>query len=106
MAIFSITNQDPFDIQTALKDGWSFPATNFWSERVQEGEFRQDLFYRLNVISIVIPPLRDRVGDIPMLTDFFADKFCMELGVGHIEVSNKVKRYFLQLPLAGKCQRA
>jgi len=63
-------------------------------QRVQQGEFRQDLFYRLNVIAIVIPPLRERVGDIPMLTDFFADKFCMELGVGHIEISRRIKDVF------------
>jgi DNA-binding NtrC family response regulator len=61
---------------------------------VRRGEFRQDLFYRLNVISIIVPPLRDRVGDIPMLMDFFADKFCMDLGVGHIEVSKRIKDIF------------
>jgi len=63
-------------------------------QRVQAGEFRQDLFYRLNVISIEIPPLRERIKDIPMLADFFADKFCMDLGVGHIELSEKVKTNF------------
>ena len=69
-------------------------SNNLLEQRVQEGEFRRDLYYRLNVISIVIPPLRDRVGDIPMLTDFFADKFCIELGMGHIEVSKKFKDIF------------
>ena len=69
-------------------------SNNCLKQRVQQGKFRQDLYYRLNVISIVIPPLRDRVGDIPMLTDFFADKFCMELGLGHIEVSQKFKDIF------------
>jgi DNA-binding NtrC family response regulator len=63
-------------------------------QRVREGKFRQDLFYRLNVISITIPPLRERVTDIPMLTDFFADKFCIELGVCHIEISRKFKNIF------------
>ena len=69
-------------------------CNNRLKQRVLLGQFRQDLFYRLNVISIVIPPLRDRVDDIPMLTDFFADKFCMELGVGHTEVSQKFKAIF------------
>ena len=39
--------------------------------QVQNGAFRQDLFYRLNVIPIEIPPLRDRKEDIPLLADYF-----------------------------------
>ncbi len=41
------------------------------SDRIQEGAFREDLFYRLNVYPILLPPLRDRKDDIPALTDFF-----------------------------------
>ncbi|MCK4423514.1 MAG: sigma-54-dependent Fis family transcriptional regulator, partial [Candidatus Omnitrophica bacterium] len=40
-----------------------------------EGTFREDLFYRLNVVPIVLPPLRDRKEDIPLLTDFFLRKY-------------------------------
>ena len=69
-------------------------SNNLLEQLVQDGEFRRDLYYRLNVISIVLPPLRERVDDIPMLTDFFADKFCMELGIGHIEISRRVKDVF------------
>jgi transcriptional regulator with PAS, ATPase and Fis domain len=43
---------------------------------VQNGEFREDLYYRLRVIPIEIPPLRNRKEDIGILTDFFIDKFC------------------------------
>ena len=71
-----------------------FSSNRLLEQLVRRGKFRQDLFYRLNVISIIIPPLRERAGDIPMLMDFFADKFCMELGVGHIEVSKKLKNIF------------
>ncbi|MFQ5561821.1 MAG: sigma-54-dependent transcriptional regulator, partial [Nitrospinota bacterium] len=42
---------------------------------VEQGLFRQDLFYRLNVIAIKIPPLRDRKDDIPLLADFFMNKY-------------------------------
>lgn len=45
------------------------------SEEVQEGRFREDLFYRLNVIEIQMPPLRNRREDIPMLVDHFLVKF-------------------------------
>lgn len=43
---------------------------------VRDKTFRADLFYRLNVIPITIPPLRERKEDIPVLTDFFLEKFC------------------------------
>jgi len=45
---------------------------------VDTGEFREDLFYRLNVIALEVPPLRDRREDIPPLVDFFIRKYCQE----------------------------
>ena len=46
---------------------------------VQEGRFREDLFYRLNVVSVETPPLRDRKDDIGALADFFVKRFAAEL---------------------------
>jgi DNA-binding NtrC family response regulator len=46
----------------------------------QEGTFREDLFFRLNIIPIELPPLRDRIGDIPILIRHFLRKFTVEIG--------------------------
>jgi DNA-binding NtrC family response regulator len=46
---------------------------------VKEGRFREDLFYRLNVVSVEMPPLRDRKDDIPALAEFFVKRFATEL---------------------------
>jgi DNA-binding NtrC family response regulator len=46
---------------------------------VEKGTFREDLFYRLNVVNIYVPPLRDRIEDIPMLTEYFINKYCTSM---------------------------
>ena len=51
------------------------------NKRVEEGLFREDLFHRLNVIRVKVPPLRDRIEDIPLLADFFLEKNAVKLGV-------------------------
>ena len=56
-------------------------ATNRELQRmVKEGSFREDLYYRLKVINLTVPPLRDRKEDIPILTDHFLSKFAKESG--------------------------
>jgi DNA-binding NtrC family response regulator len=46
---------------------------------VEKGIFREDLYYRLNVVNIYVPPLRERVEDIPMLVDYFIKKYCTSM---------------------------
>jgi two-component system response regulator PilR (NtrC family) len=50
------------------------------SERVKKGDFREDLYFRLNVIPIHMPPLRERKEDIPLLTQHFIEKYALEFG--------------------------
>jgi two-component system response regulator FlrC len=65
------------------------------TEMVEEGTFRQDLFYRLNVIPLVLPPLRDRKTDIPILAQYFLEKFSKTYGREMKAFSDPVKREFL-----------
>jgi two-component system, NtrC family, response regulator AtoC len=50
------------------------------SALVKEGKFREDLFYRLHVVEIVLPPLRERTADLPLLFDYFLEKYSRKLG--------------------------
>jgi len=66
--------------QTVRVDCRILAATNRDLRReIDEGRFREDLYYRLNVISLDVPPLRERAGDVELLAGFFLDRFCGEL---------------------------
>jgi two-component system response regulator AtoC len=61
--------------------------------KVKAGMFRNDLFYRLNVINIRVPPLRERMDDIPFLTDYFLNKCLYEINRGSFKLSAKAVRH-------------
>jgi DNA-binding NtrC family response regulator len=53
----------------------------------RQGRFRQDLLYRLNVVTIALPPLRERAGDVAILTQHFMQKFCQAANKGPVQIS-------------------
>jgi PAS domain S-box-containing protein len=69
-------------------------------EKVREGTFRQDLYYRLNVMSITIPPLRERLDDIPLLFQHFLDKLCRDRG-HRLLVDHDIMHYLYSYPWPG-----
>ena len=70
-------------------------------ERVREGRFREDLFYRLNVVTIDVPPLRDRMEDMPILLDTFVKECSMENNKIVEGVSPEVLKFFGAYPWPG-----
>lgn len=63
-------------------------------KRIEEGKFREDLFYRLNVISLELPPLRNRKEDIPLLVNHFLSKYCDKMGRDMKRMAPRVMKVF------------
>jgi transcriptional regulator with PAS, ATPase and Fis domain len=72
-----------------ISDAWVIAATNQeLKQKVKEGLFREDLFYRLNTIKIHIPPLRNRPEDIPLLIDYYIKKYASQFDGKNISKPN------------------
>ena len=74
-------------------------------QRVQAGAFREDLFHRLNVIRVHVPPLRERRTDIALLTEYFLQKASTELGVGRKRMLSDTQAYLNGLPWPGNVRQ-
>ncbi len=70
-------------------------------KEAKEGRFRQDLFYRLNVVKIMIPPLKERTEDIPLLAIHFANQFKKRLGKTISQISPSAMKILLKHPWPG-----
>jgi DNA-binding NtrC family response regulator len=72
---------------------------------VARGQFREDLYYRLNVVSIQLPPLRERVDDIPLLAETFLRESAQTCGREPMEISPELMAYFLRYPWPGNVRQ-
>ena len=83
-------------------DVWIISATNHdLEEEIAQGNFREDLYYRLNIIKIVIPPLRERKEDIPLLVDYFARIYCNRYRVSDFKFPDSLMKLFVSYQWPG-----
>jgi DNA-binding NtrC family response regulator len=74
-------------------------------EMVNKGTFREDLMYRINLITIKLPPLRERPNDIPLLIDFFVNNLKEIYKRPSLSVSREAIKWIMQLPLPGNIRQ-
>jgi len=92
-----VGGSEPIEIDVRL-----IAATNRPLEQmIKEGAFREDFFFRLNVVSITIPPLRDRREDIPLLMDHFLNRFSEENIRGKMEFSKEAQDLLMKYNYPG-----
>ncbi len=71
------------------------------AEMMEAGQFRQDLYYRLNVIQLKMPALRDRPSDIPMLANLLLSKLCTSQNIDLPQIDDKAQAYIARLQFPG-----
>jgi DNA-binding NtrC family response regulator len=87
---------------TVKVDARIMASTNQDLERkLQAGAFREDLFYRLNVLTVHMPPLRERTEDIPLLAHHFLAETCGEMGLAQREITPEALSYLASRPWPG-----
>lgn len=95
--IIPVGSTEPIDIDVRL-----IAATNKdLVKEIKEGRFREDLYYRMNVVGIHLPPLRERKEDIPLLVEHFIKKYNAEMGKHCVGISDEVMRLFMSYEWKG-----
>lgn len=99
--VWKVGSREPDQINVRV-----IAATNIdLKELVGKQLFREDLYYRLNVIRIPLPPLRDRDSDVLLLTNYFTEKYATELGVKPPQFSEEVLNEFLNSEWPGNVRQ-
>jgi len=95
--ITPVGSTEPVDIDLRL-----MAATNKdLVEEIKAGRFREDLYYRMNVVGIHLPPLRERKEDIPLLVEHFIKKYNVEMGKQCVGISDDVMRLLMSYEWKG-----
>jgi two-component system response regulator PilR (NtrC family) len=95
--IIPVGSTEPVDIDVRL-----IAATNKdLIKEIKAGRFREDLYYRMNVVGIHLPPLRERKEDIPLLVEHFIEKYNTEMGKHCVGVSDEIMRLFMSYEWKG-----
>ncbi|MEN6405954.1 MAG: sigma-54 dependent transcriptional regulator [Thermoguttaceae bacterium] len=95
--VIPVGNPIPIKIDTRFVAG----TNRNLRDMVRKNEFREDLYYRLNIVRVVVPPLRDRVEDVPVLLDHFLTLYSRQYKRSVPKVSNAVRSLLMGYPWPG-----
>ncbi|MCK9329232.1 MAG: sigma-54 dependent transcriptional regulator [Candidatus Cloacimonetes bacterium] len=95
--IIKIGNELPIKIDTRI----IATSNRDLADEVKKGNFREDLFFRLSIVPICLPPLRDRLDDIPYLVEHLLKKVCFELGIPQKAISSEALEFLLSYTWPG-----
>jgi len=95
--IVRVGSNDPIPVDVRVVTATNRPL----KDRIEEGTFRRDLFYRLNVVRVEVPALRSRAGDVPLLVDAFLDQLAAEHGRDRPVLADEVMGRLAAMPWPG-----